>query len=100
MASDVMLGYSDHSADSRRGRLMDEVVVDVINACRRRGKLFDTAVVRELVEREWVGFGEARVQTYLPQRASGVAHVPGTARPDVLSTGSEKESDHDRTTGS
>lgn len=51
MASDVMLGSSDHSADSRRERLMDEVVVEVINACRRRGKLPDTAVVRELVER-------------------------------------------------
>ena len=66
MAADVGLGYSDHPGEWDRGRLMEEVVVDVIGVCQRRGKLPDPEVVRELVEREWVGYADARVQTYLP----------------------------------
>jgi len=37
-----------------------------MRVCERRGRLPDPAVVRELVEREWVGYADARVQTYLP----------------------------------
>ena len=66
MAADVRLGYSDHPGGWDRDRLTDEVVVDIIGMCRRRGQLPDPAVVRELVEREWVGYADARVQTYLP----------------------------------
>ena len=66
MAADVGLGYSDHPGGWDHDRLTDEVVVDIIGMCQRRGQLPDPAVVRELVEREWVGYADARVQTYLP----------------------------------
>jgi hypothetical protein len=66
VAADVRLGYSDPAGEWNRDRLMDEVVVDVISVCQRRGKLPDPGLVRELVEREWVGYADARVQTYLP----------------------------------
>ena len=66
MAADLELGYPDYPGEWDRGRLMDEVVVDVISVCKRRGTMPDPAVVRELVEREWVGYAGARVRTYLP----------------------------------
>jgi len=66
VAADVGLGYSDHPGDWDRGRLMEEVVTDVMGVCQRRGKLPDPELVRELVEREWDGYADARVQTYLP----------------------------------
>ena len=66
MAADVGLGYSDRPGGWDRERLTDEVVVDVMSVCERRGSQPDPAVVRELVEREWVGYADARVQTYLP----------------------------------
>jgi hypothetical protein len=46
--------------------LVDEVVLDVVSVCQRRGQPRDPAVVRELVEGEWVGYADARVRTYLP----------------------------------
>lgn len=66
MAADVQLGCSNRPGGRERGRLVDAVVVDVFRVCQRRGQLPDAAVVRELVEREWVGYADARVQTYLP----------------------------------
>ena len=66
MAADVELGYANHPGEWDRERLMDEVVIDVISVCQRRGTLPDPAVVRQLVEREWVGYADARVRTYLP----------------------------------
>ena len=66
MAADVTLGYSDHLGESDRGRLMQEVVTDVIGVCQRHGKRPDPELVRKLVEREWAGYADARVQTYLP----------------------------------
>ena len=66
MAAEVRLTFSDHPSEWDRGRLTDEVVVDVISMCQRRGKVPDPAMVRELVEREWVGYADARVRTYVP----------------------------------
>ena len=66
MAADVRLGHPDHAGEWNRGRLMEEVVVDVIKQCQRRERPSDPALVRELVEREWVGYADARVQTYVP----------------------------------
>ena len=66
VAADVGLMSPDHPGGWDRERLTDEVVVDVMRVCERRGRLPDPAVVRELVEREWVGYAGARVQTYLP----------------------------------
>ena len=66
MAAHVELGHTNYLGESDRGRLMDEVVVDVISVCERRGSLPDPAVVRQLVEREWGGYADARVRTYLP----------------------------------
>jgi len=66
VAADVGLGYSDHPGDWDRARLMEDVVIDVMGVCQRRGKLPDPELVRELVEREWTGYADARVQTYLP----------------------------------
>ena len=66
MAADVGLGYSDHPGKWDRERLTDEMVVDVMSVCERRGSQPDPVEVRELIEREWVGYADARVQTYLP----------------------------------
>jgi len=66
VAADVQLGFAQQAGDSNRGRLVDEVVVEVIEGCRRRGAPADPAVVRVLVEREWAEFADARVQTFLP----------------------------------
>ena len=66
MAADVQLGYTREPGDSNRARLVNEVVVEVIEGCRRRGSPADPATVRTLVEREWAGFSGARVQTFLP----------------------------------
>lgn len=66
MAADVGLGNADHPGGWDRERLTDEVVVDVMSMCERRGRQPDPAVVRELIQREWVGYANARVQTYLP----------------------------------
>lgn len=66
MAADVELGFSDQPVPWDHRRMMDETVFDVIKVCRRRGKSADPVVVRELVEREWVGYANARVQTFLP----------------------------------
>lgn len=66
MAADVGLGYSDRPGEWDRERLTDEMVVDVMSVCERRGSQPDPVEVRELIEREWVGYADARVQTYLP----------------------------------
>lgn len=66
MAADAELGYSDHPGERDGARSMEEVVIDVMALCQRRGRLPDPELVRELVEREWVGYSGARVQTYLP----------------------------------
>jgi hypothetical protein len=66
VAADVELGYSDHPGEWDHRRRTDEVVVDVINLCSRRGRHPDPALVRALVERQWVEYADARVQTYLP----------------------------------
>ena len=65
MAADVRLGY-EQPGSADRGRLLDMVVLDVLRVCQRRGQRPDSTVVRELVEREWAGYADARVQTYLP----------------------------------
>lgn len=66
MAADVQLAYGQQSGEPDRSRLVDEIIVEVIEGCRRRGAPADPAVVRILVEREWAGFADARVHTYLP----------------------------------
>jgi len=66
VAADVQLGYTQQPVDSNRARLVNEVVVEVIEGCRRRGSPADPATVRTLVEREWASFSGARVQTFLP----------------------------------
>lgn len=65
MTAEVQLEYRDPQVRDPR-QLMEEVVIDVMKACERRGRRPDPAVVRELVEREWAGYDDARVQTYLP----------------------------------
>jgi hypothetical protein len=66
VAADAGLRFSQHLGGWDRERLTDEVVIDVLRVCERHGRLPDPAAVRELVEREWVGYADARVQTYLP----------------------------------
>ena len=66
MAACVELEYSGHPGASDHPRLVDEVVVDVLGICRRRGQQPDPMAVRKLVEREWAEHADARVQTYLP----------------------------------
>jgi len=66
VAADVGLGYSDRPGEWDRERLTDEMVVDVMSVFERRGSQPDPVEVRELIEREWVGYADARVQTYLP----------------------------------
>ena len=66
MAADVQLGYAQQPGETDRARLVNEVVVEVIEGCRRRGAPADPATVRILVEREWAQFSGARVRTFLP----------------------------------
>jgi len=66
VASDVQLGFAVQPGDPARVRLVNEVVVEVIEGCRRRGVPADPTAVRALVERELAGFADARVQTFLP----------------------------------
>ena len=65
MAADMGLGYDQPDVPDC-GRLLEMVVLDVLRVCQRRGQRPDPMEVRELVEREWVGYADARVQTYLP----------------------------------
>jgi hypothetical protein len=65
VAAEVQLGWPDTQGRDPL-QLMEEVVVDVMKACERRGFLPDPALVRELVAREWAEYADARVQTYLP----------------------------------
>jgi hypothetical protein len=85
VAAYVQLGYAQQAGEPNRARLVDEVVVEVIEGCRRRGAPADPAVVRILVEREWAGFADARVQTFLPV-------LIGRAVSDHLSTGRQQDS--------
>ena len=64
----LMCNWGTHNSrvSSHRARLVNEVVVEVIEGCRRRGAPADPATVRMLVEREWAGFAGARVQSFLP----------------------------------
>jgi len=51
VAADVGLGYTDHPGVSDLPRLVDEVVLDVLGVCLRRGRQPDPMAVRKLVER-------------------------------------------------
>ena len=66
MAADVQLAFAQRTGDTNGARLVNEVVAEVIEGCRRRGAPADPAVVRTLVEREFAEYADARVQTFLP----------------------------------
>lgn len=66
VAAEVQLRFESQTKEASFARLMNAVVTEVIEGCRRRGSPADPVVVRLLVEREWAEFAGARVQTYLP----------------------------------
>jgi hypothetical protein len=66
VAADIQLGFTQQISDPGHLRLVNQVVVEVIEGCRRRGAPADPATVRNLVERSWAGFADAKVQAFLP----------------------------------
>lgn len=70
MLVDVHLGYAQQQVHRSAPPSKNEIVVDVLNGCRRRGTPADPAVVRILVERECDRFATAPVQVFLPVRVA------------------------------
>jgi hypothetical protein len=85
VAAEVQLGWPDTQGRDPL-QLMEEVVVDVMKACERRGFLPDPALVRELVAREWAEYADARVQTYLRARVLCGGTPDGVPTPAAVVT--------------